>query len=163
VSVSVRAATVADHETVRLLFTEYVTAPHSESQFHEYLAQQDFIREIAELPGLYAPPLGALLLAEHGALAVGCVALKPLEPPEICEMKRLYVRPQARGLGAGHALVAAVIDAGRNAGYRSMRLDCMPSMHDAQRLYRTFGFSEIAAYNANPVAGSLFFERDLTR
>lgn len=144
-------------DVVRTLFTEYVTAPHAEALFHDYLAQQDYKREIAELPGSYAPPLGALLLATYGDVVVGCVAFKPLEP-SICEMKRLYVRNEARGLGAGRALVAALIDAAREAGYSHMRLDCMPSMHDAQKLYRSFGFYEIPPYNENPVPGSLFFE-----
>jgi GNAT superfamily N-acetyltransferase len=158
----VRHATGDDLPLVRTLFAEYVSAPHGETLFHTYLAQQDFERELAELPGAYGPPLGALLLAEHGDVAVGCVAFKPLEPPAICEMKRLYVRPEARGLGAGRALVAGVIDAARSAGYRVMRLDCMPSMLDAQRLYRACGFYEIPAYNENPVQGSLYFERALS-
>ncbi|MGQ0643829.1 MAG: GNAT family N-acetyltransferase [Gemmatimonadaceae bacterium] len=162
-SVSVRSANVDDLDIVRALFTEYVGAPHGETLFHAYLDQQDFASEIAGLPGAYRPPLGALLLAEHGAAVIGCVAIKPLAPPEICEMKRLYVRQEGRGLGAGHALVAGIIDAARNAGYRLMRLDCMPSMHDAQRLYRAHGFYTIPAYNENPVPGSLFFELLLSR
>lgn len=160
-SVTVRTAGRDDLETLRTLFREYVAAPHSEALFHAYLDNQDFDREVADLPGVYEPPLGALLLAEHGSTVIGCVALKPLDPPHICEMKRLFVRPEGRGLGAGHALVDGVIAAARNAGYSFMRLDCMPSMHDAQRLYRGFGFYEITPYNENPVAGSLFFELQL--
>jgi len=161
VSVTVRLAGTADLDVVRTLFTEYVTAPHDESLFESYLAQQHFDRELAELPGPYAPPLGALLLAEHGGIVIGCVGLKPLEPPNVCEMKRLFVRPEGRGLGAGHALVHHVLRAAHDAGYQVMRLDTMPSMHDAQRLYRSIGFHEIPAYNANPVEGALFFERAL--
>ncbi len=162
-SVTVRPAGAADLELVRGLFTEYATAPHDEALFQSYLAHQRFELEVAELPGSYAPPLGALLIAEHGGVAIGCVGLKPLDPPDVCEMKRLFVRPEGRGLGAGHALVDHVLRAARDAGYRVMRLDTMPSMHDAQRLYRAIGFHEIPAYNANPVEGSLFFERDVTR
>jgi ribosomal protein S18 acetylase RimI-like enzyme len=161
VSVKIRQASGADWDVVRTLFREYVNAPHGEELFHVYLAQQDFETELARLPGVYGAPLGAVLLAEHGDVIIGCVAMKPLTPPDACEMKRLYVRPEGRGLGAGHALVDAVLAAARQAGYRVMRLDCMPSMHDAQRLYRSTGFYEIAPYNANPVAGSIFFERAL--
>ncbi|MGH7712852.1 MAG: GNAT family N-acetyltransferase [Gemmatimonadaceae bacterium] len=139
-SVLVRAAGVDDLDTVRTLFTEYVTAPRSEALFQSYLAQQHFDSELAGLPGDYASPLGAILLAEHHASVIGCVAMKALEPPEVCEMKRLFVRPEGRGLGAGHALVDGVVEAARAAGYRLMRLDCMPSMRDAQRLYRACGF-----------------------
>ena len=160
-SVAVRAAARGDLETVRALFTEYARAPRSEALFGRYLAQQDFTGELANLPGEYSPPLGALLLAEHGGVVIGCVALKPLEPPTVCEMKRLFVRPDGRGLGAGHALVAGILAAGRDAGYSTMRLDCLPSMHDAQRLYRALGFYEIAPYNSNPIEGSLYFERSL--
>ncbi len=162
-SVNVRPAAVADIDVVRTLFREYVTAPHSEALFHAYLEQQDFERELATLPGDYSPPLGAVLLAEHGDIVIGCVALKPIAPPDACEMKRLYVRPEGRGLRAGHALVEHIIAAGSEAGYRVMRLDCMPSMHAAQQLYRSFGFYEIPAYNENPVAGSLFFELRLSQ
>lgn len=161
-SVTVRLADAADLGLVRELFTEYASAPHDEALFHDYLADQRFEREVAELPGTYAPPLGALLIAEHGGIAIGCVGLKPLEPPNVCEMKRLYVRPEGRGLGAGHALVDHVLRAAHDAGYQVMRLDTMPSMHDAQRLYRAIGFHEIPAYNANPVQGALFFELTLT-
>lgn len=157
----VRAAGAGDLATVRELFGDYVTAFLGEAHFDRYLAQQNFDEELARLPGEYRPPLGALLLAEHEGRAVGCVALKPLDPPDVSEMKRLFVRPEARGLGAGRALVAAVVDAARGAGYRIMRLDSLPSMHDAQRLYRACGFAEIPAYNANPVAGSRYFELDL--
>lgn len=160
-SVDVRRATDADLDVVRTLFREYVNAPHAEELFFQYLAQQDFERELAELPGVYGQPLGDLLLAEHGAVTIGCVAYKPLDPPATCEMKRLFVRPEGRGLGAGHALVAALLTSAARAGYRFMRLDCMPSMVDAQRLYRAAGFYEIPPYNSNPVPGSRFFECEL--
>lgn len=162
-SVTVRTAGAADLDVVRALFREYVSAPRTEKLFYDYLAQQHFDRELAELPGSYAQSLGTLLVAEHGGVVIGCVGLKPLDPPDVCEMKRLFVRPEGRGLGAGHALVDHVLRAAQDAGYQVMRLDTMPSMHDAQRLYRAIGFHEIPAYNANPVEGALFFERKLTR
>jgi putative acetyltransferase len=161
VSVVVRAAADGDLATVRQLFGEYVSAPRSEALFQDYLVMQHFDEELASLPGPYAPPHGALLLAEREGEVLGCVGMKPLAPPDVCEMKRLYVRDAARGLGAGRALVLAVLEAARAAGYLVMRLDTLPSMHAAQQLYRACGFREIAAYNENPIAGSVFMERRL--
>lgn len=158
-SVTVRVAGRGDLATVRQLFSEYVSAPRSETLFQEYLVMQHFEEELKSLPGAYGPPLGALLLAVREAEVLGCVAVKPLELPYVCEMKRLYVRDAARGLGAGRALVLAVLDVARGAGYRVMRLDTLPSMHAAQQLYRACGFYEIAAYNENPIAGTVFMER----
>ena len=122
----------------------------------------DFQSELASLPGAYAPPAGRLLLATRQAggtpeEAVGCVALRGLMPG-VCEMKRLYVRPAFRGLGAGRELVNALIADARSIGYERMVLDTLPSMKEAHRLYRTLGFREISAYGKNPPPGALFFE-----
>jgi GNAT superfamily N-acetyltransferase len=113
------------------------------------------------LPGNYAPPDGRLLLAEyHGELA-GCVGLRRLEP-EICEMKRLYLRPQFRGKGLGRALAMAVIVEARGIGYRLMRLETVePVMKDAVAIYRKLGFSEIAPYRAKPTDGRMSMELQL--
>jgi ribosomal protein S18 acetylase RimI-like enzyme len=127
------------------------------------LAYQDFAAELARLPGKYAPPAGALLLARGRAgEPVGCVALRTLGPG-VGEMKRLYVLPSARGLGLGRALVDAVVAAARERGCREIRLDTLPSMAEATALYRSAGFDPIPAYYRTPVAGTLFFARALDR
>lgn len=125
------------------------------------LSFQGFAAELASLPGVYAPPAGALLLAQSGGVALGCVALRPLEAAGVCEMKRLYVRPEGRGRGIGHALVAAILEAAETRGYREMRLDSLPTMGDAMAIYRRFGFSEIAAYCFNPVPGTVYLAKRL--
>jgi ribosomal protein S18 acetylase RimI-like enzyme len=125
---------------------------------------QSFDKELAALPGKYVPPDGALLMArnEAGAL-LGTVALRGLDRAQgICEMKRLYVAPTGRGQGLGRKLAEAVIAEARLLGYRVMRLDTLPTMQDAQRLYEVLGFFEIANYNGNPIAGTRFLEKDLT-
>ncbi len=118
---------------------------------------QGFAAELASLPGKYAPPGGALLVARVDAAIAGVVAMRP-HAPDICEMKRLYVRPEHLGTGIGRALAAAILAAGRRAGYRAMRLDTMARMTAAVALYRSLGFVEIAAYIHNPEPDVLYFE-----
>ncbi len=120
------------------------------------LCFQNFERELAELPGEYSPPRGRLLVEE----AAGCIALRPIDD-EICEMKRLYVRPEHRGSGLGRQLVLAVLAEAREIGYRRIRLDTMPKMDRAQGLYASLGFREIAAYRYNPEPGARFLELEL--
>ncbi len=139
----------------RELFAEYARSLNFDLCF------QSFDKELAGLPGDYAPPDGRLLLAEYQSQLAGCVALHKLDA-EICEMKRLYLRPQFRGKGIGRALAETVIAEARSIGYRSMRLDTVePVMKDAVAMYRRFGFKEITPYRVNPIAGTLYMELEL--
>jgi ribosomal protein S18 acetylase RimI-like enzyme len=113
---------------------------------------------MAAFPSGYAPPRGALLLAERDGAIVGAVGLRDLGEGR-CEMKRLYLRPTARGGGLGRRLAEAVIAEGRRLGYRAMRLDTLPTMDRALALYRAMGFNEIAPYYHNPLGG-VFLELD---
>jgi len=125
------------------------------------LCFQNFDKELAALPGDYAPPDGRLLLAEYDGQLAGCVALHKLEPG-ICEMKRLYLRPNFRGKRLGRVLADRIIAEARQIGYQRMRLDTVePVMGDAVAMYRKIGFQEIAPYCANPIAGALYMELPL--
>jgi ribosomal protein S18 acetylase RimI-like enzyme len=147
---SICAAAADDAVALRALFREYFAWLGPEGWFSDVEA------ELAALPGGY----DALLVARDGEEVVGCVALRPLEDG-VCEMKRLYVRPAGRGSGAGRALVEAIVEEARRLGFRTMRLDTLPTMAAAQALYRSLGFREIERYNDNPVKGVRFFELSL--
>jgi len=126
------------------------------------LGYQDFASELAGLPGKYAPPAGELLLAvDRGGVPLGCAALRPIAADGCCEMKRLFLMPNARGLGLGGALVEAVRDAARRRGYREMRLDTLPGMESAIALYERAGFRRIAAYYAPTPEGTIFMSLTL--
>jgi putative acetyltransferase len=143
-------ATGGDVGALRGLFREYAAWLGAEGWF------TDLEAELAALPGGY----DAILVAREGEAIVGCVALRSLEGGA-CEMKRLYVRPQARGSGAGRALAEAIVAGARRLGYRTLRLDTLPTMGAAQELYRSLGFVETERYNDNPVPGVLFYELEL--
>lgn len=125
------------------------------------LCFQNFDKELANLPGDYAPPDGRLLLAHYENDLAGCVALHKLEPA-ICEMKRLYLRPQFRGRRLGRIIADRIIAEARQIGYKRMRLDTVePVMKDAVAMYRKIGFREIEPYCRNPIAGALYMELEL--
>jgi len=149
--------TAADVAAVARLFGAYAAALGVD------LAYQDFAGELARLPGKYAAPDGALLLARDlGGQALGCVALRPMPLfAGCCEMKRLFVAPQGRGLGLGRALAEAIVAAAAGIGYREMRLDTLPFMTEAIALYRKAGFAPIDPYYDTPVAGTIFLARSL--
>lgn len=126
------------------------------------LGYQGFEAELSALPGKYAPPRGALLIATNAAGdRIGCVAMRPIEADRVCEMKRLYVAPEARGMGLGGALITAIMKSARETGYREMRLDTLPTMQAALALYQHAGFRQIDAYYPTPVGGTIFLSRDL--
>jgi GNAT superfamily N-acetyltransferase len=128
------------------------------------LSYQNFVAEMAAMPGKYAPPKGELLLArDGGGAAIGCVGLRPLPEDGVCEMKRLYVAPEGRGLGLGRALAEAIVGEARRIGYREMQLDTLPSLTTALALYERMGFVPIPAYYDTPIAGTLFFSLRLSR
>lgn len=147
--------THADISQARELFLEYAQS------LGFSLCFQNFDKQLAMLPGDYAPPEGRLLLAEYEGQLAGCVALHKLEPA-ICEMKRLYLRPQFRGKGLGRIVADRIISEARQIGYERMRLDTVePVMKDAVGMYRRLGFRDIAPYCANPIAGALYMELQL--
>ena len=143
-------------ETCRDLFREY------EKGLGVSLCFQNFDEELASLPGLYARPRGRLLLARIAGEPAACVALRPLGERD-GEMKRLYVREAYRGMGLGRMLAECVIDEARSIGYATLKLDTLPAMKQAQRLYADLGFVDVAPYNDNPVAGTRFMSLDLAR
>ena len=147
--------TPAQIEQARELFLEYAQS------LGFSLCFQSFDEELAGLPGDYAPPGGRLLLAKYRDQPAGCVALHGLEP-SVCEMKRLYLRPQFRGRGLGRVLAETVIAEARLVGYGKMRLDTVePVMPNAVAMYRRLGFMEIEPYRPNPIAGALYMELPL--
>jgi ribosomal protein S18 acetylase RimI-like enzyme len=149
-----RAASPEDIEAVRGLFLDY------QESLGVDLGFQGFDRELAELPGDYAPPGGRLFVARADATPVACVALRPLDA-ETCEMKRLFVRPWHRGLGLGRTLAETIISEARSIGYERMRLDTLPSMTEAAGLYERLGFRDIEPYYPNPVPGARFLQLEL--
>lgn len=147
-------AAVQSIQPVRDLFREYAASIGIDLCF------QGFEQELANLPGEYAPPNGALIVAEDGGTPAGCVALRRLEPG-VCEMKRLYVRPAYRGLGLGKGLAGEIIRLAREMGYGKMRLDTLSTMREAINLYRALGFQEIQPYRYNPSPDARYMELTL--
>lgn len=151
----IQATSAAEIEEARKLFEEY----------HAWLGLnlcfQNFDAELASLPGDYVPPYGCLLLATEAGRTGGCIALRKLED-DVCEMKRLYVRPDFRGTGLGRQLAETLIETAREIGYERMRLDTLPGKMDrAIAMYRRLGFKDIEPYYFNPVEGAAFMELDL--
>ena len=159
------ARTEADVALARGLFEEYAAWLGIDLGF------QGFADELATLPGRYGPPLGCLILAGPPGDALGCVALRQLDPPPavlggargapVGEVKRLYVQPRARGTGTGRALAQAIVDAARAFGYRTLCLDTLARMSEARALYESLGFSRCARYYPNPHDDAVYYSLDL--
>jgi putative acetyltransferase len=147
--------TLEELEEVRKIFIEY-------SEFLQVdLCFQNFEKELQTLHQVYSPPQGCIILAKQNEVTVGCVALKPIGEG-VCEMKRLYVRPEARGKGLGKQLVEELISfAQKSAIYRTMKLDTLSKLKEAISLYHSFGFVETTPYVYNPLSEVLYFELQL--
>ena len=144
-------------DAVRDLFAAYAASLPVDLEY------QDFGSEVADLPGKYVPPRGELLVAwDAGERPVACIGLRPLTNSNACEMKRLYVIPEARSFGLGKSLAQAVIEAARERSYSTLRLDTLPTMATAASLYERMGFGRIEAYYGPTPPGTIFMELDLT-
>jgi GNAT superfamily N-acetyltransferase len=150
----IRVEQASHLEDVRELFVEYANSLDFGLDF------QNFQEELANLPGQYAPPGGCLFIALHDNEPMGCVGLRKVEN-NVCEMKRLYVRPRYRGLGIGRVLADTIVQEASKKGYGRMRLDTVPNMKAARKLYLSMGFKEIAPYRYNPIKGATFLEKKL--
>ena len=151
-------ASPAELDAVREIFREYADALGVDLCF------QDFESELAHLPGDYAEPRGALLLAEVEGAIAGCCALRPLDTadyPNASEMKRLFVRKAFRGFGLGRELAEAILDRAHQAGYACVLLDTLDDMESARALYADLGFEDIPPYYHNPIAGAHYLKADI--
>ncbi|MHB9005037.1 MAG: GNAT family N-acetyltransferase [Coriobacteriia bacterium] len=149
-----REAVPGDMEGVGLLIREYVASMGLDLSF------QGLEEELKTLPGKYAQPQGALIVAEVDGALCGCVALRKIGDG-VCEMKRLFVKDAYKGKGIGKELVRRIIEEGRVKGYHTMRLDTLSTMKSALKLYGAFGFRETEAYVYNPIEGAIYLEKPL--
>jgi ribosomal protein S18 acetylase RimI-like enzyme len=149
-----KAATTTDFENGKQLFLRYIQSLDFELNF------QDVDRELNEISTEYNYPTGALLLVYDDDNAIACAGIRKIDP-QIAELKRMFVDPGYRGLQLGQQLLQMAIDEARQLGYNSIRLDTVPSMLAAIKLYRSFGFRDIEPYRFNPIAGAIFMEKEL--
>jgi ribosomal protein S18 acetylase RimI-like enzyme len=156
--VAITAAHAGELDDVRTLFLEYANSLNVDLCF------QNFEAELSGLPGDYAPPRGCLLLATVGGTLAACCALRPLDTVDYasaCEMKRLFVRPEFRGIGLGRRLAEAILEQARQAGFACVLLDTLSDMEAARALYDDLGFEDIPPYYFNPIAGAHYLKATL--
>ena len=154
---------------ISIIPVEPIHLPEIRSLFREYeafldvdLCFQGFEEELADLPGIYTPPKGALLVALVNNQVAGCVALRPLSNGD-CEMKRLFVRPKYRGLGLGRELACRIIEESKEIGYERMKLDTLDFLEEAILLYKSLGFKQTGSYYDNPLEQVSYWELDLNK
>jgi ribosomal protein S18 acetylase RimI-like enzyme len=150
----IKAETAELLRAAKKLFLEYADSLEFSLDF------QDFDEELADFPGAYEEPTGALLIAIEDERPIGCVALRRFDE-DVSEMKRLYVRPAYHGRGLGRTLAEAIVSEAKKLGYKKMLLDTVPSMKAAQGLYLSMGFREIPPYRVNPIPGACYMELEL--
>lgn len=142
-------------ESIKSLFKAYLT------ELNEDLCFQSFDTEIDNPLYKYSAPTGALFIAYYNAIPVGCIALQPLQEPQTCEMKRLYVDPEYRNLKIGDALVKALLQEAQSLGYTTMKLDTLERLQAAIKLYLKFGFETVTAYYDNPLPSVVYMQKKL--
>jgi GNAT superfamily N-acetyltransferase len=142
-------------ESIKLLFKAYLL------ELNEDLYFQSFDSEIDNPLYKYSAPTGALFMAYHNDTPIGCIALQPLQDPQTCEMKRLFVVPQYRKMGAGDALIKALLQQAQTLGYTTMKLDTLERLQAALKLYIKFGFETVTAYYDNPLPGVVYMQKEL--
>ncbi|MGE0394609.1 MAG: GNAT family N-acetyltransferase [Vicinamibacterales bacterium] len=157
--VEIREARPEEIPAARAIFTEYVESLATVAA--PSFAHQRVDDELRTLPGRYASPGGAILLAWHGRDCVGCVAVRPLDPPAVCELKRMYVVPAYRGTGLGRRLCETALAHARRLGYREMKLDSDPTLTTALALYARLGFVPTPRYNADPDPATVYLAKPL--
>ena len=142
-------------ESIKSLFKAYL------GELNEDLCFQSFDSEIDNPLYKYSAPTGALFIAYYNAIPVGCIALQPLQEPQTCEMKRLYVDPEYRNLKIGDALVKALLQEAQSLGYTIMKLDTLERLQAAIKLYLKFGFETVTAYYDNPLPSVVYMQKKL--
>jgi putative acetyltransferase len=142
-------------ESIKSLFKAYLL------ELNEDLCFQSFDSEIDNPLYKYSAPLGALFIAYHNAIPIGCIALQPLQDPQTCEMKRLFVVSQYRKMGAGDSLIKALLQEAQTLGYSTMKLDTLERLQAALKLYLKFGFETVTAYYNNPLPGVVYMQKKL--
>ena len=144
----------SDIENTKELIKEYLTWIENDLSF------QQIDKELATFPEKYEEPGGSFFIAKDGDTIVGCIGLRKIQN-EVCEMKRLYIKDKYKGIGLGKELIITIIEEAKKKGYRKMRLDTLPKMKAALKLYKEFGFYQIEQYIENPIVGAVFMEKIL--